>query len=188
VRLLYERGEFTALDTQATAAALRFYALGLLAYSVVRIVSPVFYALGRNRTPVVVSMITVLVNAGLNLVLVRVMGFEGLALGTSIAALFNASVLATLLRRHLGGLQERRILGSFARVVVAALLMGAAAAVADARLPGALPGEGLAIQTLRLSITIGLSLAVLAAASWALRLREFHEGMALVTRRFTRAR
>jgi putative peptidoglycan lipid II flippase len=186
VRLLYERGEFGAADTLATAAALQFYAIGLLAYSVVRIVSPVFYALGRNRTPVVVSMVTVLVNAGLNLVLVRVMGFTGLALGTSIAALFNATVLATLLRRHLGGLQETRILGSFVRVLAASVLMGLAAYVAEGRMRGMLPGEALAIQAARLTAAIGVSLAVLAAASWILRIRELHEGVALITRRLTR--
>ena len=93
VRVILERGRFTAADTLRTAAALQFYALGLLAYSVVRIVSPIFYALGRSRTPVTVSIITVLVNAGLNVVLVRVLGFRGLALGTSIAALFNAGTL-----------------------------------------------------------------------------------------------
>src|SRR5688572_22033008 len=58
VRVIFERGAFTAADTAATAAALQFYAIGLLGYSVVRIVSPTFYALGRNRTPVLVSMAT----------------------------------------------------------------------------------------------------------------------------------
>ena len=52
VRLLFERRAFTASDTAATAAALQLYALGLLGYSIVRITSPTFYALGRNRTPV----------------------------------------------------------------------------------------------------------------------------------------
>ena len=106
VRVILERGRFTAADTAATAAALQFYALGLLAYSVVRIVSPIFYALGRSRTPVTISVMTVLVNAGLNVMLVRVLGFRGLALGTSIAALFNAATLLTLLRRELHGIHD----------------------------------------------------------------------------------
>ena len=52
VRVIFERNAFTPADTAATAAALQFYALGLLGYSVVRIASPTFYALGQNRTPV----------------------------------------------------------------------------------------------------------------------------------------
>ena len=67
VRLIFEHGAFTAADTLATAAALQLYAVGLVGYSIVRITSPVFYALGHNRTPVAVSVVAILVNAALNL-------------------------------------------------------------------------------------------------------------------------
>jgi putative peptidoglycan lipid II flippase len=183
IQLIYERGAFTSVDTLATAAALEFYAIGLLAYSVVRIVSPVFYALGRSRTPVIVSMITVLVNAGLNVMLVRAMGYRGLALGTSIAALFNAVTLLVLLRRHLGGLDEGRIIGAFARIMLASGVMGVAAYGASFVLEAQLPGRSLALQILRLAATIGISVVVLGAASWLLRIREFNDGLAVVTRR-----
>ena len=49
------RGAFTPGDTAATAAALEFYAIGLVGYSVVRIASPTFYALNESRTPVKVK-------------------------------------------------------------------------------------------------------------------------------------
>jgi putative peptidoglycan lipid II flippase len=186
IRAIYERGEFTSGDTMATAAALQFYAIGLLAYSVVRIVSPVFYALGRNRTPVIVSIVTVLVNAGLTIMLVGLLGYRGLALGTSIAALFNAVMLLTLLRRHLGGLHEGRIVSSFARITLASVAMGVAAYWISNLLEARLPGSSLALQIVRLTGTIGVSVLVLGAASWLLRIREFSEGMALVTRRIGR--
>ena len=92
--MILERGRFTAADTprrQRPCSSTR----SVCSHSVVRIVSPIFYALGRSRTPVTVSVMTVLVNAGLNVMLVRVLGFRGLALGTSIAALFNAATLLT---------------------------------------------------------------------------------------------
>jgi putative peptidoglycan lipid II flippase len=186
IQAIYERGAFTSVDTLATAAALQFYAIGLLAYSVVRIVSPVFYALGRNRTPVIVSMVTVLVNAGLNVVLVREMGYRGLALGTSIAALFNAVTLLILLRRHLGGLHEGQIVGSLARISLASVAMGFAAYAVSAVLETQLPGGSLALQIVRLAATIGISVVVLGVASWLLRIREFRDGVALVTRRVGR--
>jgi putative peptidoglycan lipid II flippase len=186
VRVILERGRFTAADTTATAAALQFYALGLLAYSVVRIVSPIFYALGRSRTPVTVSIITVLVNAGLNLMLVRVLGFRGLALGTSIAALFNATTLLILLRNRLHGIHDGRIIGAFLRIAIAAGAMGVVAALLDQTLEARWPSGALLMQIVRLSITIGLSLVVLGVASWLLRIREFSEGFALVTRRLKR--
>ena len=71
--------------------ALQFYALGLVGYSIVRIVSPAFYALQQSRIPVIASMTSVVVNVLLNVVLVRVMGYAGLALGTSLAAIVNAA-------------------------------------------------------------------------------------------------
>jgi len=186
VRVIFERGAFTPDATIATAAALRFYAVGLLGYSVVRIASPTFYAIGENRTPVKVSVATVIVNAGLNIALVRVLGFRGLALGTSIAALFNAALLMILLRRKLEGIEGPRIFASFLRIVVAAAVMGAAAAGVEAVLSVWLPGTSLLLQVLRLAAAIGVALAVLAAGAHLLRIKEFGEGVALVTRRLGR--
>ena len=89
-------------DTVATAAALQFYALGLVGYSVVRIASPTFYALGRNRMPVIVSMVDGAGERGAELrARSASLGYRGLALGTSIAALFNAGTLLVLLRAQL---------------------------------------------------------------------------------------
>ena len=186
VRVIFEHGRFTPQDTLATAAALQLYAVGLVGYSIVRIASPTFYALGRNRTPVVVSMVTVLVNASLNIVLVRVLGYAGLALGTSIAALFNAGVLLFLLRRSLGGLEAPRLIASLLRISVAAGVMGIAAFASDRALGIWMPGETILLQILRLGATIGVSLAMLAAAAHVLHVREFREGLALVTRRLGR--
>jgi len=187
VRLLFERGQFEPGDTVATAAALQFYTIGLVGYSVVRIVSPTFYALGRNRVPVIVSMIAVLVNASLNYVLVHTsLGYRGLALGTSIAALFNACTLLYLLRAHLQGLNEMRLLGSIARIGVAAIAMGAAAFWSHEWLVARLPSHTFLNQAIRLGLSIGSSLIVLAAAAWLLRIREFREAVAIVARRLRR--
>jgi putative peptidoglycan lipid II flippase len=188
VRVIFERGAFTPTDTVATAAALQFYAIGLVGYSVARISSPIFYALGENLTPVKVSAATVLINAALNIMLVRVMGYRGLALGTSIAALFNATMLMILLRRRLDGLEGRRVFGSFVRIATASLLMGAAAFAVDQMSGVWFPGDALVVDILRLTATIGVALVVLAAAAHLLRIREFSEGLALVKRRLGRSR
>jgi putative peptidoglycan lipid II flippase len=188
VGVLFERGRFTPADTVATASALQFYAVGLIGYAVVRIVSPIFYALGHNRTPVVVSVVVVLVNALLNYVLVHTaLGYRGLALGTSIAALINAGTLLVLLRGHLQGLNEGRLLSSVARIAVASALMGAAAMVAHDRL-GTWTGTGNFIaEVLRLVLAISGALLVLAGSAWLLGIREFTQGVALVTRRLRRS-
>jgi putative peptidoglycan lipid II flippase len=187
VRMLFEHGRFTPADTFATAAALQYYAIGLVGYSVVRITSPMFYALGRNRIPVIVSVVTVLVNAALNYVLVQVMGYRGLALGTSIAALFNASTLLYLLGAQLQGLNAGQLFSSVARIAFASIAMGAAAFGALRGLESWLPGSGEMIQIVRLVLAIGIALLVLAGGAWLLRIREFKQGVAIVTRRLRRS-
>jgi putative peptidoglycan lipid II flippase len=183
VRLIFERGAFTAADTAATAVAVQYYAIGLVGYSVVRITSPVFYALGRNRTPVMVSVATVLANAALNIWLVGLMGYGGLALGTSIAALFNAALLIFFLRKRLGGIEGRRISASLVRITIAAAIMGIAAIAVDMGTGSWLPGAGLAPQLIRLATTIGAAMVVLAASAYLLRVHEFREAATLVSRK-----
>ena len=184
VRVIFERAAFTPADTAATAAAVQFYALGLAGYSIVRIVSPVFYALGQNRTPVMVSIATVLMNALLNIALVRVLGYTGLALGTSIAAMLNAALLMIFLRRRLEGIEGGRVAASLGRILIASALMAAAALGVERVAAAWMPGTGLLVQIIRLCATIAASVGVLAAAAYTLRIREFHDGLALVTRRF----
>lgn len=186
VQVIFERRAFTAADSAATAAALQFYAIGLVGYSAVRIASPTFYALDESRTPVTVSIATVLVNAALNIALVRAMGYRGLALGTSIAALVNAVSLLVLLRRRLGGLEERRVLVSFGKIAAASAAMGAAAIAVERLAAEWFPGGALVVQIGRLTAAIAAGLGVLAAAAHLLHIEEFRRGMALVTSRFGR--
>jgi putative peptidoglycan lipid II flippase len=186
IRLMYERGAFVPSDTLAAAGALQFYAVGLLGYSVVRIASPAFYAFGESRTPVTISFVTVLANAGLNFALVQVMGYRGLALGTSIAALLNAGLLLFMLRRRLHGIEGGAIAGALARIAAATALMGLATVGTHTLLATYVPGDGLAAQALRLGGTIGVSVAVLAVAAHLLRVPQFAEGVSLITRRLRR--
>ena len=170
----------------ATARALQLYAIGLVGYSIVRIISPTFYALQRSRIPVMVSAASVVVNVGLNLSLVRVMGYRGLALGTSITALINASVQLWLLRREINGLEGARIASSTSRTVAAAAIMGAVTWGTHIGLLHAVPGGSFVLQASRLFVTIMLSLATLVAAAQLLRIPEFGEARDLIIGRFKR--
>jgi putative peptidoglycan lipid II flippase len=183
IRVIFERRAFLPSDTAATAAALQFYAIGLLGYSIVRIASPTFYALGDSRTPVQVSIAAVVLNAVLNVVLARVLGYRGLALGTSIAALFNAGGLLWLLRARLGGLDDRRVLSSLARVAIASVVMGTVAIGINGMLETWVAGDTFARQATRLLLTIASALLVLAGSAHILRIREFREALALVATR-----
>jgi putative peptidoglycan lipid II flippase len=186
VAVIFEHGEFTAADTMATAAAVQLYAIGLVGYSIVRIISPTFYALQRSRIPVMVSAGSVVVNVALNLALVRVMGYRGLALGTSITAIVNATVQLILLRRELSGLEGGKIAAAFARVLAAAAVMGAVTFGANVAFERLLPGDALLLQIVRLTATIALSLAALAVTAQVLRIPEFGDARDLVLRRLRR--
>jgi putative peptidoglycan lipid II flippase len=183
IALLLERGRFTAADTAATSAALMFYAPGLVGYSAVKIITPSFYALRDARTPVLVSMVAVATNLVLNLILVRLLGYRGLALGTSLAALVNASMLLLLLRRRLRGLDGRRVAVAFGKIALASIVMGAAAWGVERWLGVLAPGSALLPRALRVGVAIGVALAVLAAAARLLRIREFEEAASRVRAR-----
>ena len=120
VALLYQHGDlFTADSTELVAWALLFYAFGLVAFSIVEIVSRAFYALHDTRTPVVVGVIAMSLNLVFSLLfsdLFRRIGWAphgGLALANSLATYLEAFALLFLMRRRLGGLHGRSILAGF---------------------------------------------------------------------------
>ncbi|HET7221523.1 MAG TPA: murein biosynthesis integral membrane protein MurJ, partial [Vicinamibacterales bacterium] len=186
VELLLEYRAFTPHDSLSTAAALMFYAPGLIGYSAVKIASPSFYALRDSRTPVIVSVASVVLNLVLNLILVRTMGFRGLALGTAIAALFNALVLLALLHRRLDGLDTRRVAIALAKILIASALMGATAHYVSEWLQIVLPGRSWHVRSIRVFGAIAPAILVLIASARLLRISELRDAMDRVLRRVVR--
>ncbi|MCK5219746.1 polysaccharide biosynthesis C-terminal domain-containing protein, partial [bacterium] len=123
-RLLFEYGRFSPAAVSAVAQATIFYTLGLVAYAGVKVIVPTFYALSDAKTPVMVAVCAVVVNIVLNLLLMKPMGYRGLALATTIAAFVNMSLLVIFLHRRLGTLDGRKIIQSLFRVCLAAAGMG----------------------------------------------------------------
>jgi putative peptidoglycan lipid II flippase len=183
VSLLLERGQFGPADTSATAAALAFYAPGLLGYSTVKIASPSFYALGESRTPVLASAAAVVANIALNLAFIRVLGYRGLALGTAVAATLNACLLLWLLRARLEGLDGRRNARALASILVASMAMGVAAWLAQRGLEATIPGASTFVRGLRVFGAIGVGLVVLTTLARVLRIEEFEEALRRVVAR-----
>lgn len=187
VALIFEHGRFSPADTAATAAALAFYAPGLIGYSAVKIAVPSFYALRDSRTPVLVSMTTVGLNVLLAVTLARLMGFTGLALGTALAAMFNATTLLIVLRRRLGGLEGGLLLSSLSRIGAAALLMGAAARATDWLIAWWLPARSTGVMGLRVAVSIGIALVVLDLAARGLKIEEFVDARRSLFARLSRS-
>jgi putative peptidoglycan lipid II flippase len=186
VALLFEHGSFTPADTAATAGALAFYAPGLIGYSAVRFAVPTFYTLRDSRTPVMVGVATVVVNVALNVTLVRIWGYRGLALGTALASLFNAGALLWLLRLRLNGIEGNRIATAFGKILIASAVMAAATLATDVLIRALLHPAALAGRIAQVGLDISMALVMLTVAAHLLRIREFDDAFRAVGARFGR--
>jgi len=174
IELLVEYRHVNAANTAGIAASLMGYAPGLVGYSAVKIASPTFYALKDSRTPVTIGMICIALNVALNLLLVRAgLSYAGLALGTGIAALANAAMLFWMLRRRLGGLDDRRVITALLKVLVASAGMAAVAWGVEHELARHWAGSEPWRRAVRVGLAISLGLGTLALGSRLLRLHEF---------------
>ena len=182
IAIVYQHGRFLAFDTHQTALALSGYAVGLAGYSALKLIAPAFYALGDSRTPMIVSMASVLVNGLAAFVMVRGLGFghAGLALTTSVVSTFTSLTLLLLLRGKIGGVEGRKMLVSLAKILGAAAVMGLvcrAVVVAS----HALPISPLLSRIADVSIGIPAGAAVFYAVAAALHipgLQEAREALA----------
>ena len=124
VNTLWERGAFLHTTTQNTAVALLYYSIGLCAFSGIKIIAPAFYSLQDTKTPAKIGIYSMGLNIVLNLILMGPLKHGGLALATSLSALFNVIVLMHYLRKRLGLLEGRKIFKSSIKVSIAAGAMG----------------------------------------------------------------
>ncbi len=126
IAVIYQHGQFDAMDTQQTAWALQAYLLGLVAYSAIKVLVPCFYALDAPSVPLRVSLIGIGVNLILNIALMHVLhlGHVGLALSTGVVAAVNCIQLAIALRRHVAYGTWAAWRSFVSRIAAATLVMG----------------------------------------------------------------
>ena len=124
VALLFQRGEFSSFATRLTAQALLYYAMGLGAFSAVKIVAATFFALKDTRTPMIMAFVSVGANIVLGIILMGPLAHGGLALATSLASILNLGLLVHALRSKLGSLGGRSIMRSAYRALLSAGFMG----------------------------------------------------------------
>lgn len=188
VALLYQHGRFHAEDSWQTAHALWGYALGLSAFSAVRVLVPVYYSLGMTRIPVTISFITIAVNIVLNIVLMHPLRHGGLALATSIASVLNFVLLFEVLRRKIGPMGGRVLARSFGKILLGSVLAAGAAYGVTTGLEHAM---GLTTTAARLLIVVAGIVAaslVYIAATFTLRIQESAPFYAFLARFLPRKR
>ena len=129
VRLLYERGEFSASDTAIVASALAAFAFGLTFNGTMLLLNRAFFSLQIPWIPTWIALAVLILNLALDAALFSV-GIWGIPLATSIVNVVGTALLLWYLRGKLGRLGARDILASLGKIVVAsAFVAGIAYAV-----------------------------------------------------------
>lgn len=172
VALLYQHGRFNARDSWQTAQALWGYALGLSAFSAVRVLVPVYYSLGMTRIPVTISFVTIAVNIVLNIALMHPLQHRGLALATSISSMLNFTLLFEMLRRKIGPMGGGVLARSGAKIFLASLLAAGAAFAAATGAEHAMGLVGLIPRLLVVGAGLAAASVVYVAAVFTLRIEE----------------
>jgi putative peptidoglycan lipid II flippase len=96
---LFLYGEFSVLDVNQAALSLRAYAFGVVAFMLIKVLAPGFFARQDTRTPVKIGVIALVANMVFNLILVWHLQHMGLALATALSAWLNAGLLWRGLRK-----------------------------------------------------------------------------------------
>ncbi len=133
VRLLLGSGNFDWPQTISTFKVLGAFTFSLFSQALIPLFSRAFYALHDTKTPVVFTILSVIVNATLSLFLARQYGIVGVTFGFTIASIFQASLLFFFLRRRIlehGASHElvhefdKRVSVSVTKILASSIVMG----------------------------------------------------------------
>lgn len=166
VRVLFQRGAFTAIDTNATSAMLAAFSLGLPAYVLIKVLHPSFFAREDTKTPMIFAGIAMAANVVLSIMLFTTIGATGIAIATTLSGWINVALLLAKLKQResftFDPIFRRRCLG----ILAASALMGAVVfALVRVFHPWFDPAAGLFAQAAAMSALVGLGLlAYLGAA------------------------
>ena len=184
IALIYQRGKFLDADTLHTAEALQYYAIGLVGYSCIKVLSPAFYAINHKWTPMMVSFLSIGMNLLLNwLFIFRLgMGHRGLALSTALSATVNFALLYILMSRVSGSLESRVMCSTLGRCLLASLPIALIGLFAQPWLSG-LGHAPIPLRVMALLLVIGGATLLFLIASWALKIEGLGEFLGLVKRK-----
>lgn len=183
VTIIFQRGLFTAHSTDITYQALLFYAIGLFAYGGIRILAICFYSINDTLTPVKVAACSLIVNIVFNLILMWPLKIGGLALATSIAAIFNFTALFILLRKRLQGFEETRLFKAVAKISVASLCMGSVCYFMSDTLLKGLGEMSLLISVSHLFLIVLTGMVIFTAATFILKMDESKKLLKWISKR-----
>lgn len=124
VRLVLGAGQFDWEATRFTISVLAFMTFGMIANNLIPLLARAFYALQDTRTPLITSVIAVVVNVATAMALIPRLHVVGLGAAFSLSLLVNMLLLLVALDRRLKGLPWRQTVGGVTKMVIAAGAMG----------------------------------------------------------------
>ena len=169
VSTLFERGAFDAEASMKTAAALGVYAFGLPAYVMIKALAPGFFARGDTKTPVIIAVVAMAVNLGLNLMLMGPYQHVGIAMATVASSWLNVCLMASYLRKR-GALDiDDRLKARFWRIAAACALMAVVLWTAHDQLASALTSLDMTVRVLAFVGLVAAGLFSYTAAAFLFR-------------------
>ena len=186
ISLIYQHGRFTAESMRQTAAALQFYAIGLTAYAGVKVLAPSFYAVGKKQLPMLVSLLSIGVNFGLNWFFRFELGWDhrGLALSTSLVAITNFLLLYMMMRRYAVHLETSTLIFTLAKLAIAGTALALVCIGAQWVFFQSLQDLRIWQKAIEVFFTVAVGGAVFFGAAYLLRIAEVHDVVVLLQRRF----
>jgi putative peptidoglycan lipid II flippase len=177
VALLAGHGAVRAADLPTMARTLAAFAVGLPFFSAFQLLTRTMYSTGDPRTPALVNIGVGVVNVGFDLLVLFALhrGVAGLALGHAASYVFGSIVLFVLVRRRLGGADERRIGETLLKTLVAAVATAAAAAGAAAAVAALIDIDRAFARLLQVSVGVAAGVLVFLACARIVRLQEVDE-------------
>ena len=188
ISLIYQRGEFDAFDTDMTAWALAAYSIGLAGYAAIKVLSPAFYALDDARTPMYISLASILVHVPSSFGLMQLLstvgvsperpngfGHAGVALATSIVATVNFAALVYFMRKRINRLNGRDILISFGKILAASAVMSVVAYFTYQFLTNYFGDKGFSVRLIEALVPIALAGITFLIAAKLLRISELEK-------------
>ena len=124
IEIAFVRGYFTPADGVAATSTLRCYSLSLISISVINVLNRIYYSIEDTKTPFYVGVTNVAINVGLNLLVARHYGTNGLAASVSIATTLALFISFILLKRKIGNLGTKSYIKASIKTFMASLAMG----------------------------------------------------------------
>jgi putative peptidoglycan lipid II flippase len=170
VRLLFRHGQLSAHDAELIARSLLFYSAGIWAFSLQQILNRAYYALHDTTTPLVMSIITLIVNLGVEIPLLWTpLGEAGMAAGTTASFILQSLVMLYMLDRRVGGLELSRSVRPIGKMLLATAAMGVAC-WAVRRSPLYPLGTSRAIWAMQLALMLAIGAGIYLGLSGLLRI------------------